>query len=443
MDPNLQLYRASILHFPTSTVSPELEFCYFSDGYMVTRNDKIEGLGDFIHLPSEYRELKCVDYTGMLLLPGLIDSHVHFPQTEMIASFGEQLLEWLQNYTFPTEQKFEDEQYAANISKIFLNQLLSNGTTSALVYSTVHKAATDALFDQARNINMCLAAGKVCMDRNCPPELRDTVQSAQVDSAALIEKWHGNGRLLYALTPRFAPTSSPEQLSALGDLAKQYPDVFIQTHLSENKNEIAWVKSLYPEFTHYLDVYDYFGLVRNRSVFGHCLHLLPYEWELLKSAGATVAFCPSSNLFLGSGLFDIEEARQHKVNIALASDVGAGTTFNMLRVQGEAYKVSQLNHSKLSPLEGLYMMTQGAAVALGLDSSIGNLNVGTDADFILLDPKFNQLSQLRTANVYAGDQIDQPSDLIFALSMLADERTIHATYVAGERVYQNTQGERR
>lgn len=434
-----QLYRASILHFPSTTKNPDSEYIYYSDGYMVTRNGLIEKTGDYCELPQEYKDLGCHDFTGKLLVPGFIDSHVHFPQTEMIASYGEQLLEWLQNYTFPTETKFSDEYYAQMISQVFLKQLLSNGTTSALVYSTVHKTATHALFEQAQQLKMCLIAGKVCMDRNCPPELQDTPQSAQLDSADLINQWHDKGRLQYALTPRFAPTSSPEQLAALGELAKQYPSVFIQTHLSENKNEIEWVKSLYPEFSHYLDVYDYFGLVRQRSVFGHCLHLHDHEWELLKSANATIAFCPSSNLFLGSGLFDMDSARKYDVNLALASDVGAGTTFNMLRVQGEAYKACQLNHAKLSPLEGLYMMTQGAAKSLELEHSIGNLNIGTDADFVILDPKFNELSELRSANLLENGHITLPCDLLFALSMLADERTIFATYVAGELVHQNNQ----
>jgi guanine deaminase len=425
-------FRGSILHFPQQTQAPEQDYHYYDDGLLVTRNGKIIDLGNTTDLLGKYTGSEHHDYRGHLILPGLIDSHLHFPQTEMLASYGEQLLEWLQNYTFPTELKFTDLDYSQRIAEVFVRQLLRNGTTTAMVYSTVHKAATNALFEVANNKNMLMVAGKVCMDRNCPEPLRDTPYSAQRDSAELIEKWHGNGRQNYAITPRFAPTSSPEQMLALSELAAQYPDVFIQTHLSENKNEIAWVKSLYPGFDHYLDVYDHYNMVRHRAFFGHCLYLHEHEWCLLQHKGASVSFCPTSNLFLGSGLFDLKAAQEHQVNLTLATDVGAGTSFNMLRTMGEAYKVCQLQGARLCPLHGLYLMTQGSAVAMGLEQKIGNLNQGSDADFVVLNPNFDELTELRLN----ADKIN-PQDSIFALSMLGDDRAVTATWVAGNLVYIN------
>lgn len=429
----LKGYRASLLHFPAKTDSPETDFIFISDGLLVTHNGKVVDIGDYQQLNATYSQQlqSLTDYSGKLIVPGLIDSHLHFPQTEMIASYGEQLLEWLQNYTFPTESKFDDEDYAYLMAELFVQQLLSNGTTSAMVFSSVHPTAAECLFRVAEKYQMKLIIGKVCMDRNCPDELRDTADTAKLDSAQLIEKWHGRGRAHYAITPRFAPTSSHAQMYALGELAQQYPDVFIQTHLSENKHEIEWVKQLYPEFDSYLAVYDHFNLVRERSVFGHCLHLSEDEWALFKDRKASIAFCPSSNMFLGSGLFDLQQAKNHQIPIALASDVGAGTSFNMLRIMGEAYKVCQLKGTQMSPLEGLYMMTQGAAIALNLESQIGNLNPGSDADFVVLDPRSTPISHLRTQDCLFEQSICAPSEVIFALSMLADDRTIHATYVAG------------
>jgi len=423
-------FRAQILHFPVASGSPKSDYVFFTDGLLVTRNDKIEFIGDYKTNINQYDNLDVHDYSGKLLLPGFIDSHMHFPQTEMLASFGEQLLDWLTDYTFPVENKFADTAYASAIADVFLRQLYRHGTTSAMVYSSVHKGATDALFQAAQQHNMLLMAGKVCMDRNCPPFLQDTAQSAQQDSADLINSWHGKGRSHYVITPRFAPTSTEAQLAALGELAQQYPSVFIQTHLSENHNEIAWVKSLYPNRKHYLDVYDHYGLVRKGAIFGHGIHLEPDEWQCLAEKGASIAFCPTSNLFLGSGLFDLAIAEQHNIPVMLATDVGGGTSFSMLRTLGEAYKVCQLRGNQLDPMHGLYLMTQGAALGLGLEQQIGNLNPGTDADFVILDPLFDELSALRFKHHHT------PQDLIFALSMLGDDRATVATYIAGKPVYQ-------
>lgn len=425
-----KIIRGSIVHFPDVTLSPSTDYVYLEDGILVTRNGKVVEMGEALPLLSAYPDAELHDFSGKLILPGLIDSHLHFPQTEMIASYGEQLLQWLENYTFPTEKKFESYEYAFRLADVFIQQLLRNGTTSAMVYSTVHKAATNALFERASEYNMLMIAGKVCMDRNCPEELQDTPESSQRESAELINRWDGKGRLHYALTPRFAPTSSSAQMAALGELAQQYPDVFIQTHLSENTHEIEWVKSLYPGFKHYLDVYDHYHMVRPGAVFGHCLHLEIPEWERIKDSGSTIAFCPTSNLFLGSGLFDFESAQQHGVHVSLASDVGAGTSFNMLKTMGEAYKVCQLQKSPLCPLQGLYLMTQGSAVSLGLEGAIGNLNPDTDADFIVVDPQFDQLMRLRI-----NPEDNDVSSTLFALSMLGDDRAIFSTWIAGQPVF--------
>lgn len=423
------LIRASIAHFPEATQDYQQDIVTLADGALVIANGKVLAVGDYTQLAPDYPEALVQDHRGKWLFPGFIDSHLHFPQTEIIAKFGEQLLTWLENYTFPTEHKFEDAAYSRAIADAFIDQCLRNGTTTGLVYSSVHKVATDALFERANSINMLTVAGKVCMDRNCPDWLQDTPDSAQRDSADLIDKWHGKGRNYYALTPRFAPTSSPEQMAALGELAKQYPDVFIQSHLSENKDEIAWVQSLYPQFDGYLAVYDHYNMVRERAVYGHCIHMRDDEWDRMAESGAVAAFCPTSNLFLGSGLFDMDKVHQHGVKVALATDVGGGTSFNLLRTLGEAYKICQLKGYTLSPLEGFYMLTQGAADALGLTHAIGNLNVGTDADFILVEPRFDTLTELRLPS------IESCEDVIFALTMLGDDRAIHSTWIAGQARY--------
>lgn len=426
------LIRAAVLHFPKDTQHPERDFQYHSDGALVFDSAGIIlAVGDYPSVKQSHGDAAEQDHRGRLLLPGLIDSHLHFPQTEMIARFGKQLLDWLENYTFPTERKFAESAYADKIAQIFLQQLFRHGTTTGLVYSSVHKQAADSLFSAAQQHNMALIAGKVCMDRNCPDYLQDTAATAQQDSAELIQRWHGNGRLQYAITPRFAPTSTPEQLHGLQELAQQYPDVFIQTHLSENRQEVEWVKSLYPNASSYLDVYHQYDLVRPRAVYGHCIYLEPQEWELLADTGASIAFCPTSNLFLGSGLFDLAKAQQQHIHVTLATDVGGGTSFSMLKTLGEAYKICQLQDQSLHALNGLYLMTQGSASALGLSDTIGNLNPGSHADFLLLDPQFDALTELRI-----NADLADPADVIFALSMLGDDRATHSTWIAGQPVYQ-------
>ena len=290
---------------------------YVEDGLLITQNGKISWFGEWEagqqHIPEN---TQIQHYPEQLIVPGFIDTHIHFPQTEMVGAYGEQLLEWLNTYTFPTEMQFADKNYADKIAQFFVHELLKNGTTTALVFCTVHPQSVDALFEAAEQHQMRLIAGKVMMDRHAPDELTDTAESAYHDSKVLIEKWHGKGRNLYAITPRFAPTSTPEQLARAGQLKAEYPDVYVHTHLSENKNEIAWVKDLFPEQKGYLDVYHHFGLTGERSVFAHCVHLEEHEWDCMHDTDSAIAFCPTSNLFLGSGLFPLKKTWEKQIGRA-------------------------------------------------------------------------------------------------------------------------------
>ncbi|SPL70730.1 guanine deaminase [Acinetobacter stercoris] len=404
---------------------------YIADGLLITENGKITWFGTWEqgknHVPVN---VELEHYPEQLIVPGFIDSHIHFPQTEMVGAYGEQLLEWLNTYTFPTEIQFKDKTYADKIAQFFVEELLKNGTTTALVFCTVHPESVDALFEAAEHHNMRLIAGKVLMDRNAPEALLDTAESAYLDSKALIEKWHGRGRALYAITPRFAPTSTPEQLQKAGQLKMEYPDVYVHTHLSENKNEIAWVKELFPEQKGYLDVYDHYGLTGNRSVFAHCVHLEESEWDCMHKTGSAIAFCPTSNLFLGSGLFPLKKAWDKQVKVGLGTDIGAGTSFCQLQTLNEAYKVQQLQGEKLSAFESLYHATLGSAKALDLDEKLGNFNVGKEADFIVLNLKATALQQLRQSKA------KDIEDAVFALMTMGDDRNIHATYIYGQKVYE-------
>tara|TARA_R110001592_G_scaffold359995_1_gene667672 strand:- start:4233 stop:5543 length:1311 start_codon:yes stop_codon:yes gene_type:complete len=423
--------RASFLHFindPAKVNNVEDAYQYISDGLLVIENGKVKSLTAFSEKSADlYPHFE--DKSGQLIMPGFIDTHIHYPQTEMIAAYGEQLLEWLETYTFPTEIQFSDKQYAQKISQFFINELLKNGTTSALVFGTVHPESVDALFEQAEKIDMRLIAGKVMMDRNAPDELLDTAQSSYEQSKALIEKWHNKGRLQYAITPRFAPTSTPQQLALAGKLKSEYPDVYVQTHLSENKDEIEWVKSLFPEREGYLDVYDHYGLTGDKSVFAHSIHLTDKEWQTLADTDSVIAFCPTSNLFLGSGLFDLERSDKNTIRVGLGTDVGAGTSFSQLQSLSEAYKIMQLQGKKLSVFKGLYLATLGSAQSLSLGHKIGNFEQGKEADFIVLDWAATELQALRLENS------SNLQDKLFALMILGDDRNIHSTYVAGKLVY--------
>lgn len=403
---------------------------YIEDGLLISHEGKISWFGTWEEGQSQLNaDMNVQHYPDQLIVPGFIDTHIHFPQTEMIGAYGEQLLEWLNTYTFPTEIQFEDKAYADKIAQFFVNELLKNGTTTALVFCTVHPQSVDALFEVAEQHQMRLIAGKVMMDRHAPEALCDTAESAYTDSKALIKKWHGKGRNLYAITPRFAPTSTPEQLSAAGKLKAEFPDVYVHTHLSENKNEIAWVKDLFPEQKGYLDVYHHYGLTGSRSVFAHCVHLEDEEWNCMHQTNSAIAFCPTSNLFLGSGLFPLKKTWEKQVKVGLGTDVGAGTSFNQLQTLNEAYKVQQLQDDKLSAFEALYHATIGGAKALDLDEKLGNFNIRKEADFVVLDLKPTAIQALRQERAKGID------DAFFALMTMGDDRNIHSTYVFGQLAY--------
>ncbi|WP_256413831.1 guanine deaminase [Acinetobacter sp. 5862] len=403
---------------------------YLEDGVLITEQGKIRWFGTWEdaqdHLPIN---IEIQHYPEQLIIPGMIDTHIHFPQTEMVGAYGEQLLSWLNTYTFPTEIQFKDKAYASEIAKFFVNELLKNGTTTALVFCTVHPESVDALFEAAEQHQMRLIAGKVMMDRHAPEALCDSAESSYDDSKALIEKWHGQGRALYAITPRFAPTSTPEQLERAGQLKAEYPDVYVHTHLSENKDEIAWVKDLFPEQKGYLDVYHHYGLTGQRSVFAHCVHLEDAEWQCMHETDSAIAFCPTSNLFLGSGLFPLNKTWQQQVKVGLGTDVGAGTSFSLLQTVNEAYKVQQLQGDKLSAYESLYHATLGGAKALDLDDKLGNFNVGKEADFVVLNIKPTALQQLRQSRSKSLE------DSLFALFTMGDDRNVEATYIYGQKAY--------
>lgn len=403
---------------------------YIEDGVLIAEQGQILWFGTWNdaqpHLPAN---VEVQHYPEQLIIPGMIDTHIHFPQTEMVGAYGEQLLSWLNTYTFPTEIQFKDKTYASEIAKFFVNELLKNGTTTALVFCTVHPESVDALFEAAEKHQMRLIAGKVMMDRHAPEALCDSADSSYDDSKALIEKWHGQGRALYAITPRFAPTSTPEQLERAGQLKAEHPDVYVHTHLSENKDEIAWVKDLFPAQKGYLDVYHHYGLTGQRSVFAHCVHLEDKEWQCMHETDSAIAFCPTSNLFLGSGLFPLKKIWQQQVKVGLGTDIGAGTSFSLLQTVNEAYKVQQLQGDKLSAFESLYHATLGGAKALDLDDKLGNFNVGKEADFVVLNLKPTVLQQLRQSRAKSLE------DSLFALFTMGDDRNIEATYIYGQKAY--------
>ena len=430
--PQAKAYRAALLHCLADPreVGIERSHEYFEDGLLVVADGKVAQIGHAAELlPTLAAGTEVVEYPNALITPGFVDTHIHYPQTGMIASYGEQLLDWLETYTFPTERAFADKAHAGEVAEVFLDELLRNGTTTALVFGSVHKESVDAFFEACEKRNLRMIAGKVLMDRNAPDYLTDTAETGYADSKELIERWHGKGRLHYAVTPRFAPTSTPEQLALAGQLFKEYPDLYMHTHLSENRKEIEWVRELFPERQGYLDVYDHHGLIGARSVFAHGVHLCDEECQRLGETGSAVAFCPTSNLFLGSGLFDLEKVEGFGVRVGLGTDVGAGTSFSQLQSLNEAYKVMQLQGKKLDPFKSLYLATLGGARALYLDDRIGNLQPGKDADFVVLDYQATPLIDYRMR------QARTLEEKLFALTILGDDRAVKETFAAGESVH--------
>lgn len=425
-------YRASILHSiaDPKDVGLEKSYQYFEDGMIVVENGHIVDIGEAEQVQARHpSSLETVQFENKLITSGFIDTHIHYPQTGMIASYGEQLLDWLENYTFPEELRFKNPVYAQQVASLFLDELASNGTTTALVFGTVHKESVDVFFEEAEKRKLRMIAGKVLMDRNAPEYLTDTPESGYLDSKELIERWHNRGRLLYAVTPRFAPTSTDAQLETVGRLLKEYPDVFMHTHLSENKKEIEWVMDLFPERDNYLDVYDHFGMLHERSVFAHGIHLSDCECQRLSESGSAISFCPTSNLFLGSGLLNLPKLEKFNINVGMGTDVGAGTSFSLLQTMSEAYKIMQLQQEKLHPLKSLFLATLGGARALRLEDKIGNLDIGKEADFVVLDLHATQLMRFRM------NQANNLEEKLFVLMSLGDDRTVSQTYIYGEKAY--------
>ncbi|MCY7320533.1 MAG: guanine deaminase [Phormidesmis sp. CAN_BIN36] len=409
---------------------------YLTDGLLVIENGKIKAFDTYENLKDQYANLDVTTYSGNLITPGFIDLHVHYPQTEMIASHGEQLLEWLNRYTFPTEAKFRDVDYARTIASFFLDELLRNGTTTALVLTTIFSHSVDVLFEEAQRRDMRLIAGQVLMTRNAPDYLLNDANTAYEQNRELIRKWHHKDRLLYAITPRFAITSTNEELTLAGALKAEFPNVYVHSHLSENLREIEFTSTLFPDSKDYLEVYEQFGLVGDRSIFAHGIHLSNSEFERLSNAGAAIAFCPTSNLFLGSGLFNLGKAKaiEQPVNVGLATDVGGGTSFSLLQTMADAYKVIQLQSGQLSAFQAFYLATLGSAKALSLDDKLGSFDVGKEADFIVLDLQATPLMALR--NPALTTSLDDLASSAFALMMLGDDRAIKATYIRGNLAHE-------
>ena len=404
-------------------------FVHEPDGLVICRDGAIEAIGPYGALRSELPPNTVVaDYSGCLISPGFIDTHVHYVQTGIIGAQGHQLLDWLNEYTFVAEQAFADPVVAQETARLFCDELLRQGTTTALVFCSVHAGSVDALFAQAERHNLRLIAGKVLMDRNAPPALTDTARSGYDQSKALINKWHGRGRCLYAVTPRYAGSSTPEQLELAGALWREHPGTFMQSHIAENHDEIAFVMKLFPQRRDYLDIYAHYGLTGRRAVLAHGVHLDESEFARCHASGTALAHCPTSNLFLGSGLFPLRAARDPRrpVHVGLGTDIGAGTSFSLLATMGEAYKVAQLRACPIDAIEAFFLSTLGGARALALDDRIGTLAPGYEADMVVLDPNATPLLAFRNRRSRSI------AETLAVLTTLGDDRAVCATYVAGE-----------
>ena len=442
----MKAYRAAILRFATDR-EPRHSAVYESDGLLVVGPDAhgtqvVQAVGPYSALKDQFTGLEFEHLPGRLIAPGFVDLHIHFPQTDVIGSPADGLLPWLENYTFPEEKRFADPVYCAQAATFFIAELLRNGVTTALSFATSHPESVSALFTAALAKKMRLITGLCLMDRNAPPEVlnraapdggRDATEQSLIDSESLIKQWHGQGRLGYAITPRFAPTCSAAQLCGAGELAAKYPDVWIQSHVAENKDEIAWARALFPKSVSYLATYADFGLMRERAIYAHCIHFDDDDRALMRSTGAAAAVSPTSNLFLGSGFFDYAAADRVGFQYGLASDVGGGTSFSPFHTMLAAYYVGREGQTKtglsLSPQHLWWQHTAGAARALGLDGqkgrpTVGNLQPGCEADFVVLNPQATPLLARRTARAETLDE------LLFAMIVLGDDRLIERTTIS-------------
>lgn len=425
--------RGAMLTFKKDPFFHDMSECmvYESDAIVVMEDGKIVQAGAASQILPTLGDVPVKAYTDSIIVPGFIDSHVHYPQTEMIAAYGEQLIDWLNNYTFIAEQGFASKDHAAEVAEVFIKEQFRNGVTSSTVYCTIFPQSVDALFEEAAKHNMRVMAGKVCMDRNAPPKLLDTAQRAYDESKALIQKWHKNGRAEYVITPRFIPTSTPEQMEAVGALAMEFPDTLIQSHVSENVNEVAWVKELCPEAQDYTDAYAKYGLLRDRAIYGHGIHLTERELNVFSETGAAIAHCPTSNFFLGSGCLNVKKLKNadRPVRIGLATDLGAGTSFSILQTMNEAYKAAQMNKAPYSSLHAFYLASRGTAEALRLSDKIGSIEPGMEADLAVINLKSTPIIDYRMRYAKSLEEV------LFIQMTLADDRAIAATYVAGKEVY--------
>jgi guanine deaminase len=433
----MKAFRAAILRF-----ADDQSAVYEADGLLVVGPDAqgrevVRAVGDYRTLAPNFAGVAIEHLPGRIIAPGFIDLHIHFPQTDVIGSPASGLLPWLENYTFPHESRFADQAHADELATFFLDELLRHGVTTALAFATSHPSSVNALMTEAQKRGVRLIAGKVLQDRHSPDGVRDETAQSLADTEALIKRWHGVDRLGYAITPRFAPSCSEAQLRGAGELAAKYPDVWIQSHVAENLDEVKWALELFPSSRSYLSIYDDFGLMRERAIYAHCIHFDDEDRALMRSTGAAAAVSPTSNLFLGSGFFDYEGARRVGFRYGLASDVGGGTSFSPFHTMLAAYYVGREGRTKpglsLSPQHLWWQHTAGAAQALGLDGNeragggaIGNLQPGFEADFVVLDPKAMPLLARKTANAASLDE------LLFALIVLGDDRVIERTHIAGQ-----------
>lgn len=426
-----RLLRGRLLSFlrQPEDIKDESSYVYHEDGGLLIEDGRIAAIGDYSAIRRKAPEgVETVDHRPHLIMPGFIDPHIHFPQMQVVGSYAGNLLEWLNTYTFVEEQRFGDPDHAARIAGRFFDELVRYGTTTAVAYCSVHKASADAFFAESLKRNMRMVAGKVMMDRNAPPALCDTPHSGYDDTKQVIADWHGKGRNHVAITPRFAITSTHEQMEMSRALAREFPDLHIQTHLSENLDEVRFAAELFPEARDYTDIYARYDLLGRKSLFGHCIHLSDREADAMSESGSIAVFCPTSNLFLGSGLFGMKrlERRAKPVRAAIATDIGGGTSYSMLRTLDEGYKVLQLQGDRMTPLESFYRMTRGNAEALALEDKIGTLDVGSDADLVVLNASAVPAMALKMEVVSAL------AEELFLMQTMGDDRTIAETYVAGE-----------
>ncbi len=427
---NWTAVRGNILCFTGNPFHDPIADCVtqIDDGILVMKDGKITACGTAHDiLPQTPGHVNIDHYPDDIIMPGFIDAHVHYPQVQIMGAYGRQLLDWLNDYTYPAELSYGDPDHAKTNAEFFCDQLLRNGTTTAASFCTTHPVATDALFTAASGRDMAMIAGKVMMDRNAPEAMLDKAELAHEQCRTLIKRWHGRGRNLYAVTPRFAPSCTPELLEVAQALRQEFPDVYVQSHLSETLDEIDWVRRLYPRHDGYLAVYDHYGLCGPRSLLGHGIHLTDDEWRSLGAQQTTLVHCPTSNLFLGSGLFDLARAQSHAVPVAIGTDVGAGTSLSLITTLGEAYKVAQLRGNSLTAFQGFYLITLGAARALHLDDRIGSFDAGRMGDLVVLDPNATALLRHRTACANSMEEI------LFILMTLGDDRVVKATYTAGRK----------